>query len=42
MVYFNNNEMHRVLPCKGDRFVFTLLGNNPVELDLKYLKKSAI
>ena len=34
LVYFNNNERHRVLPCKGDRYVFTLLGD--VEAKLKF------
>ena len=34
LVYFNNNERHRVLPCKGDRYVFTALGD--VEAKLKF------
>lgn len=33
LVYFNNNERHRVLPCKGDRYVFTLLGDYEANLN---------
>jgi len=42
LVYFNNHERHRVLPCKGDRYVFTLLGNYPVKLNFKHAKKSIL
>lgn len=34
LVYFNNNESHRVLPCIGDRYVFTALGD--IELNIKF------
>lgn len=42
LVYFNNNEEHRVLPCRGDRWVFTLLGNEYIDLNIKYKTKPAI
>ena len=34
LVYFNNNEKHKVHPCVGDRYVFTALGDK--ELDIQY------
>jgi hypothetical protein len=42
LAYFNNDERHRVLPCKGNRFVFTLLGNTEAELNFKTKKKHII
>ena len=38
LIYFNNNERHRVHSCKGDRFVLTFLGDEKVELKLKTQK----
>ena len=34
LVYFNNNERHRVKKCIGDRFVFTALGD--IQADIKW------
>lgn len=34
LVYFNNNEKHRVKNCVGDRYIFTALGD--IKLDIKY------
>ena len=42
LVYFNNNEEHRVLPCKGDRWVFALSGNEHIDLNIKYKTKPTI
>ena len=37
LVYFNNNERHRVHDCIGDRYVFTVLGD--IELDIQFKKR---
>jgi len=37
LVYFNNNEKHRVHPCIGNRYIFTALGD--YELNIKYKQK---
>jgi len=37
LVYFNNNEKHRVKNCIGDRYVFVALGDS--ELDVKYYQR---
>lgn len=42
LVYFNNNESHRVLPCIGSRYVFTALGDIELELTFKKREKSII
>ena len=42
LVYFNNNERHKVHPCKGDRYVFTLSGNEPPKLNFKHRQKSIL
>ena len=42
LVYFNNNEQHRVLPCIGDRWVFTMLGNEYIDLKIEYRTKSIL
>lgn len=38
IITFTNNEKHRILPCKGDRYTFVALGDN--ELDIKYKTKT--
>jgi len=42
LVYFNNNERHRVLPCIGSRYVFTALGNTEANIEFKSKEKSII
>tara|TARA_Y100000389_G_C17063104_1_gene318322 strand:- start:44 stop:520 length:477 start_codon:yes stop_codon:yes gene_type:complete len=37
LVYFNNNERHRVHDCIGDRYIFTALGD--IELDIQFKKR---
>lgn len=32
IVYFNNNERHRVLNCKGTRYTLVLSGNKSIDL----------
>jgi len=40
LVYFNNNEKHRVLPCIGSRYVFTALGNTEANIEFQFKKKT--
>ena len=40
LVYFNNNEIHRVLPCIGDRYIFTSLGD--IELNIEFKSKKLL
>lgn len=42
LVYFNNNENHKVLDCIGDRYTLILSGNEPVKLNLKEKTKNII
>ena len=42
LVYFNNNERHRVLPCIGSRYVFTALGNTEANIEFKSKEKTII
>lgn len=42
LVYFNNNERHRVKECIGDRFVFTALGDKPIDIKWQTKIKSII
>lgn len=42
LVYFNNNEKHRVLPCIGERYVFTSLGDNELDIKFKIREKQKI
>lgn len=42
LVYFNNNENHRVLDCIGDRYTLIFSGNEAVDLNLKEKNKSII
>ena len=42
LVYFNNNERHRVLPCIEDRYVFTVLGDYELNLTFNKREKSII
>lgn len=40
LVHFNNNELHRVLPCIGDRWTLVLSGNEYIDLKLEDRKKT--
>lgn len=42
LVYFNNNERHRVKKCIGDRFVFIALGDKPIDIKWQTKIKSFI
>lgn len=35
LVYFNNNELHRVEKCVGTRFTLSLWGDDEVHLNYK-------
>lgn len=35
LVYFNNNEKHKVTKCVGDRYTLSLWGNTEVDLHFK-------
>lgn len=39
LVYFNNDEKHRVLDCIGDRYIFTALGDKEIDIQYKVRKK---
>jgi len=36
LVYFNNNERHRVLPCIGERWTFVLCSDYYYDLNINY------
>ena len=42
LVYFNNNERHRVLPNIGDRYVFTALGNTEANIQFQIKQRTLI
>lgn len=42
LVYFNNNEVHRVMPHKGFRYVFIALGNNEADIQFQYKNRKSI
>lgn len=42
LVYFNNDEKHRVKDCIGDRYIFTALGDNEIDIKYKVRKKSVL
>ena len=42
LVYFNNNERHRVHDCIGDRYIFTALGDIELDIQFKQRKKNII
>ena len=42
LVYFNNDEKHRVKDCIGDRYIFTALGDNEIDIKYKVRKKSIL
>ena len=42
LVYFNNNEKHRVRNCIGDRYIFTCLGDTQVDIKWRMKKKAII
>jgi len=42
LIYFNNNEKHRVRNCVGDRYVFTCLGDIQVDIKWQIRKKNII
>jgi hypothetical protein len=42
LVYFNNNERHRVLPHIGSRYVFTALGNIEANIEYKIKQRGLI
>lgn len=39
IVYFNNNEFHRVKNCKGTRYTLVLSGNKSIEFELFNVRK---
>lgn len=42
LVYFTNNERHRVRACKGDRYIFTALGDYEADVKLKTMEKETL
>lgn len=42
LVYFNNNEKHRVKDCIGDRYIFTALGDIQVDIKWQMRNKNTI